>query len=175
MNSDSLKTKEATFAGQMKERWSALTDNDLEDIAGRKGPLIGKLQERYAYGQEQAEREADEFLLVHPSLNELSNSATVEADQAAPSHARAEKPPQHADDPSRSAASRAGVRYEIRALGHRLDQPACSPVEHTACRGGTLSLTVFAVDWSLSERLPGIHPKCVPNDLGRSLGELRDN
>jgi len=47
--------------GNVKEKWGKLTDDDLTTIAGKRDQLAGKLQERYGYGREQAERELDEF------------------------------------------------------------------------------------------------------------------
>ena len=55
---------------ELKTKWSALTDGDLEGIAGKKVNLIGKLQERYGIAKEQAEREADEFVRSHPEMND---------------------------------------------------------------------------------------------------------
>jgi uncharacterized protein YjbJ (UPF0337 family) len=49
------------FKGNAKERWGKLTDDDLDVIEGKKDQLVGKLQERYGYTKEQAQREADEF------------------------------------------------------------------------------------------------------------------
>jgi uncharacterized protein YjbJ (UPF0337 family) len=98
MNSDPVKTKEAAFAGQMKEKWGALTDGDLEGIAGRKGPLVGKLRERYGYGQEQAEREADEFLHGHPELNGALSSGKSE-----PALVQAASPQTHQEEPAPGA------------------------------------------------------------------------
>jgi uncharacterized protein YjbJ (UPF0337 family) len=52
--------------GEIKEKWSALTEDDLARIAGKQDQLVGRLQGRYGYAKEQAEREADEFLRTHP-------------------------------------------------------------------------------------------------------------
>ena len=41
----------------MKEKWGKLTDDDLEVIEGKKDQLVGRLQERYGYTKEQAEKE----------------------------------------------------------------------------------------------------------------------
>jgi len=41
----------------MKEQWGKLTDSDWDVIAGKRDQLLGKLQERYGYTREQAERE----------------------------------------------------------------------------------------------------------------------
>ena len=38
-----------------------LTDNDGEQVAGKKDQLLGKLQERYGYTREQAERDYDDW------------------------------------------------------------------------------------------------------------------
>jgi hypothetical protein len=55
-----------------------LTDNDLEGIAGKKDQLATKLQERYGYGKEQAEREVEDFLRIHPEANGGVSPATAE-------------------------------------------------------------------------------------------------
>jgi len=61
MNWDSLKGKWSQFAGKVKEKWGDLTDDDLTKINGQKDQLVGKLQERYGYAKERANKEADAF------------------------------------------------------------------------------------------------------------------
>ena len=61
MNWDSLKGKWAQFSGKVKEKWGDLTDDDLTRIGGQKDQLVGKLQERYGYAKERAQKEADAF------------------------------------------------------------------------------------------------------------------
>jgi uncharacterized protein YjbJ (UPF0337 family) len=61
MNWDSLKGKWSQFAGKVKEKWGDLTDDDLTKIGGQKDQLVGKLQERYGYAKERAQKEADAF------------------------------------------------------------------------------------------------------------------
>jgi len=36
-----------------------LTDDDLDQLAGKRDQLAGKIQERYGYQRDQAEREVD--------------------------------------------------------------------------------------------------------------------
>lgn len=62
MNQDVLKGKWKQIRGQMKQWWSKLTDDDLDGIEGNYDVLVGKLQERYGYAREQAEREIDHRL-----------------------------------------------------------------------------------------------------------------
>jgi uncharacterized protein YjbJ (UPF0337 family) len=61
MNWDQIEGKWTQAKGIAKERWGALTDDDLTVIRGRKDQLIGKLQERYGLAKEQAEKQADEW------------------------------------------------------------------------------------------------------------------
>ena len=61
MNWDSLKGKWTQLSGKVKEKWGDLTDDDLTRIGGQKDQLVGKLQERYGYAKERAQKEADAF------------------------------------------------------------------------------------------------------------------
>ena len=61
MNWDPVKGSWKQFKGQVKERWGKLTDDDLKVIEGKKDQLVGKIQERYGYSKEQAEREVDDY------------------------------------------------------------------------------------------------------------------
>jgi uncharacterized protein YjbJ (UPF0337 family) len=45
----------------VKEKWGKLTDDDLNVIAGKKEQLVGRLQERYGYSKEQAEKELNSW------------------------------------------------------------------------------------------------------------------
>lgn len=47
--------------GKVKERWGDFTDDELEQMAGQKDQLVGKLQEKYGIAKDEAERQADEF------------------------------------------------------------------------------------------------------------------
>lgn len=62
MNWDQIEGNWKQMKGKFKEKWGKLTDDDLEVAAGKKDQLIGKLQERYGWGREQAEREVDDYL-----------------------------------------------------------------------------------------------------------------
>ena len=62
MNWESMKGQWKQFKGKVKQKWGKLTDDDLTQIGGKKEELVGRLQERYGYAKEEAEKEADEFL-----------------------------------------------------------------------------------------------------------------
>ena len=61
MNRDTLQGKWHQLKGEAKVRWGKLTDDDLDQVAGNAEKLIGRIQERYGYAREQAEREVHEF------------------------------------------------------------------------------------------------------------------
>jgi len=61
MNWDTIKGNWKQFKGQVRQKWGKLTDNDVEQVAGAKDQLVGKLQERYGYAKDQAEREINDF------------------------------------------------------------------------------------------------------------------
>jgi uncharacterized protein YjbJ (UPF0337 family) len=61
MNADQFEGQWKQLKGKMKEKWGKLTDSDWDVIAGKRDQFIGKLQERYGYNREQAERELSDF------------------------------------------------------------------------------------------------------------------
>jgi len=65
MNRDQLQGKWKQIKGEAKVRWGKLTNDDLDQIEGNSDKLIGRLQERYGYEREQAEREVNDFLSHH--------------------------------------------------------------------------------------------------------------
>lgn len=61
MNWDQIQGQWKDLKGQARAMWGKLTDDDIESIAGRKDQLLGKLQERYGYSKENAEKIVDDF------------------------------------------------------------------------------------------------------------------
>lgn len=62
VNKDILEGNWKQLRGQIKEWWGQLTDDELDQIEGRRDMLAGKLQEHYGYTREQAEDAIREFL-----------------------------------------------------------------------------------------------------------------
>ena len=62
MNWDQIEGQWKQYKGKAKAQWGQLTEDDLDVIDGRREQLAGKIQERYGYEKERAEREADEFI-----------------------------------------------------------------------------------------------------------------
>jgi len=47
--------------GKVREKWAKLTDQDLDEIRGKKDQLIGKIQNYYGYGKDQVNKELNDF------------------------------------------------------------------------------------------------------------------
>ena len=62
MKHDTLQNDWKQLRGAVKQRWGALTDNDLDTIGEKPDQLPGLLQARYGYTKDQAEMEIDLFL-----------------------------------------------------------------------------------------------------------------
>jgi uncharacterized protein YjbJ (UPF0337 family) len=65
MNWDVIKGKWNQMKGEGRKQWGKLTDDDWEQIGGEKDKLFGRLQERYGWTKEQAEREAEQYFDRH--------------------------------------------------------------------------------------------------------------
>lgn len=62
MNEDILQGKWKQLRGEMKVWWGKLTDDELDQINGRREKLSGVLQERYGYTKSQAMDQINNFL-----------------------------------------------------------------------------------------------------------------
>jgi len=61
MNKDEVSGNWKQFKGKVKEQWGNLTDDDMTVIEGKRDQLVGKVQERYGYAKDQAEKEVKDW------------------------------------------------------------------------------------------------------------------
>lgn len=64
MNNDIAEGNWKQLKGKIQENWGKLTNDDVDEIAGRREHFIGKIQEKYGMKKDEAEKE----------WNKLSNS-----------------------------------------------------------------------------------------------------
>lgn len=62
MNWDQIQGQWRQVLGQVQMNWGRLTNDDMEQIDGNRERLAGKLQERYGFEKDQAQREIDSWL-----------------------------------------------------------------------------------------------------------------
>ena len=61
MNKDEISGNWKQLKGKAKEQWGKLTDDDMTVIEGKRDQLVGKIQERYGYAKDQAEKEVSDW------------------------------------------------------------------------------------------------------------------
>ena len=61
MNQDIIQGKWTQLKGSLKTKFGKLTDDDLSQANGNRQYLVGKLQERYGWQKDQADREISAF------------------------------------------------------------------------------------------------------------------
>ena len=62
MNPDILMGRWHQVKGEVRRRWGKLTDDDVLAIGGHLEKMIGKLQERYGFKREDAEKQVNDFI-----------------------------------------------------------------------------------------------------------------
>jgi uncharacterized protein YjbJ (UPF0337 family) len=65
MNKDIASGNFKQMKGKIKEQWGKLTDDEIDQLEGNTEILAGKLQERYGWEREEAERQVKDFSRRH--------------------------------------------------------------------------------------------------------------
>ncbi|MDX2154644.1 MAG: CsbD family protein [Bryobacteraceae bacterium] len=68
MNWDWIEGNWKQLKGSIKEKWGQLTDDEIDQMGGKKDKLVGAIQKRYGYTRDQAEREIDAWHETHRSV-----------------------------------------------------------------------------------------------------------
>ena len=61
INWDQIEGNWKQFKGHARQKWGKLTDDEIDEAAGNKQILAGKIQERYGIEREEAEKQVEEF------------------------------------------------------------------------------------------------------------------
>jgi uncharacterized protein YjbJ (UPF0337 family) len=62
MNWTQVEGKWGQLKGQVRSKWSKLTDDDIGVLDGKRETLVGKLTERYGIMKDEAEKQVDGWL-----------------------------------------------------------------------------------------------------------------
>ncbi|WP_444678451.1 CsbD family protein [Halomonas sp. E19] len=61
MNWDQIEGTWKEMKGKARASWGELTDDELDQVGGKKDELVGKIQKRYGLEREEAERQVDDW------------------------------------------------------------------------------------------------------------------
>lgn len=75
MNWTQVEGKWKQLKGEFRSKWAKLTDSDLDNLAGKKDQLVGKIVERYGIAKDQAERDLDEWIAAIDDENDPARPA----------------------------------------------------------------------------------------------------
>jgi uncharacterized protein YjbJ (UPF0337 family) len=67
MDANIFKGKWKQLRGETQKQWGKLTNDDMDVIDGEREKLIGKLQERYGYAKDRAEKEYHDWSSTYKS------------------------------------------------------------------------------------------------------------
>ncbi|WP_299563803.1 CsbD family protein [uncultured Sulfitobacter sp.] len=65
MNWDKIEGNWKQFKGSAQAKWGELTDDEVDEAAGNREKLVGKIQEKYGVAKDEAERQVDDFAASH--------------------------------------------------------------------------------------------------------------
>lgn len=65
MNWDVVEGNWKQLKGKAREQWGKLTDDEFDQIAGKRDAFIGKVQEKYGYTRDEAEKNIDDWAARH--------------------------------------------------------------------------------------------------------------
>jgi uncharacterized protein YjbJ (UPF0337 family) len=61
MNWDRIEGNWKQFKGEIREQWGKLTDDDIDEIAGQRDQLVGRIQDSYGLLRDEAERRVKDW------------------------------------------------------------------------------------------------------------------
>lgn len=61
MNTDIAEGKWKQLKGKIRETWGDITDDEVDQVAGKRERFVGLMHEKYGKGKEEAEREFDKL------------------------------------------------------------------------------------------------------------------
>ncbi|MGR3782836.1 MAG: CsbD family protein [Albimonas sp.] len=62
MNWDQIEGKWKQFTGAAQANWGKLTNDEVDEVAGNRERLEGKIQERYGVAKDEARKQVDDWL-----------------------------------------------------------------------------------------------------------------
>jgi len=61
MNKDTIEGNWKELKGKVKEQWGKLTDDRLDEVAGKREQLVGEIQQAYGVTRDEADKQIKDF------------------------------------------------------------------------------------------------------------------
>jgi uncharacterized protein YjbJ (UPF0337 family) len=74
MNWDQVEGQWKQMKGHVKSKWAKLTDDDVDNAAGKRDVLIGSVQQRYGLLKEHAEKQVDAWIAKFSTVGDAKGS-----------------------------------------------------------------------------------------------------
>ena len=74
MNQDEFEGKWKQLRGETRAWWGKLTDDDLDQVGGKLGKLVGVIQEKYGYARGKAEADVNQRVAEHDARQKKSET-----------------------------------------------------------------------------------------------------
>lgn len=62
MNWDRVEGNWKQFTGKVQEQWGKLTNDEIDQVAGKREQLEGLIQNRYGVAKDEAKRQVDDWM-----------------------------------------------------------------------------------------------------------------
>lgn len=82
MNWDQVQGNWKQFKGKVKEKWSKLSDDQLDQLAGNRDQLVGKIQEQYGISKDEAEKQLRDWTDRQAQVDTNAPGGTVKRDRS---------------------------------------------------------------------------------------------
>ena len=136
MNWDRVEGNWNEFKGRVQQQWAKLTNDDLAQVNGKRTELCGRLQQRYGYAKDQAEREIDTWLTLDAVKTSGAQASFPCSLRGTVPYAQGAQAHQQTDGAACLALWRNEGRVESRPPRRRLKprvalSPVCEPIGST--------------------------------------------
>ena len=73
MNWDRIEGNWKQVKGKVKEQWGKITDDEIDKMAGKRDQLLGKIQNSYGIGKDEAEKQVTDWESRQRELDKSSH------------------------------------------------------------------------------------------------------
>ncbi|CDR33119.1 putative stress-response protein [Criblamydia sequanensis CRIB-18] len=135
MNKDVFQGQWNILKGKVKEQWGKLTDDDLKEINGKREQLLGKIQKRYGYAKDRAEKEIKTFEEEFATTGASSHHAHESGAQSRGSNLRGDVSSHYGERDTHSSTHKETSRSDVSNPSKTQGQTSKNPGQTSKTQG----------------------------------------